>query len=116
MPVCTPLGEKLLQGIVFVPIWLPVQVTVLLVMVTPVAPSLKTPTLLASVTVAVTVVPVPDAEMYTPKSHPAALMGPIIVVDGVTTTTAAVRRSVPNFPSPGGGTGRQTALAAWTRE
>ena len=116
MPVCTPLGEKLLQGTVFVLPWLPVKLTVLPVTVTPVAPSLKTPTWLASVTVAVTVVPVPNAEMYTPKSHPAAFTVPLTVVDGVTTTTAAVRRTVPNFVSTGRGTGKQTPLAAWTRE
>src|SRR2546426_12492125 len=114
MPVCTPLGEKLLQGTVFVAPWLPVQLTVLPVTVTPVAPSLKTPTWLASVTVAVTVVPVASIEMYTPTSHPAALTGPVTVVDGATTTTAAVK-AAPNFVSKGA-TGVQRAPVAWTRE
>src|SRR5712692_4788963 len=100
MPVCAPLGEKLLQGTVFVTPWLPVQLTVLPVTATPVAPSLKTPTWLASVTVAVTVVPVANIEMYTPTSHPAAFTGPLTVVDGRRTTTAAVR-TVPNFVSTG---------------
>jgi hypothetical protein len=114
MPVCAPLGEKSLQGPLFVPIWLPVQLTVLAVTVTPVAPSLKTPTLLASVTVALTFVPVADIAMYTPTSHPAALTVPLTVVNGATTTTAAVNAAA-NFMSKGT-TGKQTALAAWTRE
>src|SRR2546425_8293572 len=113
MPVCAPLGEKSLQGIVFVPIWLPVQLTVLRVTVTPVAPSLKTPTCLASVTVAVTVVPGANIEMYTPISHPAAFTVPVTVV--VARTTTAAVRAAPNFMSKGT-TGKQTALAAWTRE
>src|SRR2546422_6241000 len=114
MPVCTPLGEKLLQGPVLLPPWLPVQLTVLPVTETLVAPSLKTPTWLASVTVAVTVVAVADVEMYTPTSHPAAFTEPITVVDGRRTTTAAVR-TVPNFMSKGV-TGTQTGSVAWTRE
>jgi len=93
---------------------LPVQATVLPVTITPVAPSLKTPTLLASVTVADTVVPEADIEMYTPTSHPAALTDPPTVDDGRRTTTAAVR-AIPNFVSDGA-TGMQTPLVAWTRE